>query len=96
MIINEKWRIKSSYRKIFNTVSIILSGIVLIFAALGLFGILDIKIVNYIIIPSVGVITLNNGIATYKENRKAGLFAICCAILTFTLSIFVLVINLVD
>lgn len=96
MIINERWRIKSSYRKIFNTVSIILTGFVLIFAAIGLFGILDLKIVNYILIPSVGVITLNNGLTTYKENKTAGLIAICCAILTLILSIVVMVIKLVD
>jgi hypothetical protein len=95
MIVNEKWRFTSSFQKILRIVSINLSVIVFTLAILGLSGVLDMKVANSIFMPMLGLITLSNGLTTYKTNKVSGVVNICCAILMLIFCIVLFAIKLI-
>ena len=83
MVDNENREKNSPNEKVYNIIIIILSCIVMLLSTIGLFGIVNINITNSIVIPMLGVITLLNGIKTYKRNKTVGIFLFCCVAIVF-------------
>jgi hypothetical protein len=63
--------------------------LVIILSILGLFHILPIELTNSIAIPMLGIITLINGLKTYKTNKRAGIISLVSAIIILVCSIFI-------
>lgn len=90
MGLNKKQDRASSIESAFKIISAGLSCVVLILAVLGLTGIMDVNITNSVVIPLLGAVTLSNGITSYRKNKAAGIFLICCAAVVFIICIVVL------
>ena len=87
----EKWNRNSTFEKIVLIVSIICSLVVVLLSLLGIINVIPIELTNSIVLPLAGLVTLLNGINTYKRNKQLGIFSIICSAIIFAccLGIFI-------
>lgn len=77
--LKEIWKKKSIFERMAMLITILLSCCVIILSVIGLTGIVTIDITNSIVIPLLGIVTLLNGLVTYKKNKLTGTIALLCA-----------------
>ena len=82
-----KWSEKTSTEKTLLVLRIVVSLVVIAFAALQLSGVWD-GAINYAV-PLVGVQLLVTSIQEWKQNRVSSIVGLVCAVFVFTCAIVV-------